>query len=323
LYALSKIESKENRIYNISLINKKIKKLFGVKTRLPINSSDEWWNRFTVKMKRSVIQDEVTKSLVFSASTSDAREEEQELFSSISLVDPFIKKISIDNQWNASMAKTLFEIMIPNEFKENLKKKGNICWVLDKDTAAYPWELLKENITEAKPLCIGAGMIRQLTTKEYRQKVTRVAIDRALIVGDPQLDGYVSQLPGAAAEASKVASMFSASGYSNDVLIGGAASDIILKLFSHDFKVIHLAGHGMYNPKALHKSGMVIGKEMFLTVADFKQMGAVPELVFVNCCHLGNVNSDGEIFYRERYKLAANIGTQLIEIGDSRRLGSK
>ncbi len=315
LYALSKIESKENRIYNISLVNKKIKKLFGVKTRLPVNSSDEWWNRFTVKMKRNIVLDEVTKSLVFSASTSDAREEEQELFSSISLVDPFIKKISLDNQWNASMAKTLFEIMIPNEFKGNLKKKGNICWVLDKETAAYPWELLKENITEAKPLCIGAGMIRQLTTKEYRQKVTRVAIDRALIVGDPQLDGYVSQLPGAAAEASKVASMFSASGYSNDQIIGGTASDIILKLFSQDFKVIHLAGHGMYNPKVLHKSGMVIGKEMFLTVADFKQMGAVPELVFVNCCHLGNIDSDGEIFYRERYKLAANIGTQLIEIG--------
>jgi len=315
LYALSKIESKENRIYNISLVNKKTKKLFGIKTRLQVNSSDEWWNRFTIKMKQVTIDEQITKSLVFSASTNDAREEEQELFSSISLVDPFIKKISVENQWNAGMAKTLFEIMIPNEFKENLKKRGNILWVLDKDTAAYPWELLKENINEAKPLCIGSGMIRQLTTKDYRQKVTRVATERALIVGDPQLDGYVSQLPGAAAEAAKVTSLLSANGYPNDTLIGSNASDIILKLFSHDYKVIHLAGHGMYNPKAMHKSGMVIGKDMFLTVADFKQMGAVPELVFVNCCHLGNVNSDGENFYRERYKLAANIGTQLIEIG--------
>ena len=44
-------------------------------------------------------------------------------------------------------------------------------------------------------------------------------------------------------------------------------------------------------------------------------MSSVPELVFVNCCHLGKTDGAAEAFYRNRFKLAANIGTQLIENG--------
>ena len=315
LYALSKIENKENRIYNITLANKKIKELFGLKKRLPLSTSDEWWNRLTVKLKKIQENDEVTQSLVFNASTSDAREEEKELFSSLSLVNLFIKEISAKNRWTATTAKTLFELMIPNEFKENLKKKGNICWVLDKDTAAYPWELLKENINETKPLCIGAGMIRQLSTTDYSQNINRVATEMALVVADPMLDGFVTQLKGAEAEGLLVKDLFTSNGYQNISLINKTASEIVLNLFSNDYKIIHLAGHGIYNPKAKQKSGMVIGKDMYLTTADIKQMSTVPELVFVNCCHLGAVDGNDEKFFRDRYKLAANIGTELIEMG--------
>lgn len=44
-------------------------------------------------------------------------------------------------------------------------------------------------------------------------------------------------------------------------------------------------------------------------------MSSVPELVFVNCCHLGKTEGTTEALYRNRFKLAANIGTQLIENG--------
>ena len=37
-------------------------------------------------------------------------------------------------------------------------------------------------------------------------------------------------------------------------------------------------------------------------------------MVFVNCCYLGKTDGVAKIF-KSRYKLAANIGTQLIEIG--------
>ena len=32
---------------------------------------------------------------------------------------------------------------------------------------------------------------------------------------------------------------------------------------------------------------MVIGRDIFLTPGDIEQMRWVPELVFINCCHLG------------------------------------
>lgn len=34
---------------------------------------------------------------------------------------------------------------------------------------------------------------------------------------------------------------------------------------------------------------MVIGPDQFLTPAQLHQMRAVPELVFINCCHLGRI----------------------------------
>jgi hypothetical protein len=39
-------------------------------------------------------------------------------------VDLFIEQISTQNKWTPAVAKALFERMVPNEFKENLKKKG-------------------------------------------------------------------------------------------------------------------------------------------------------------------------------------------------------
>jgi len=315
LYTLKKIERKENRTYNIKIGNEKIKKLFGSKKRLPIDNTDQWWNRITVKCKKIKENGEETSSLVFGASTGDAREEESELFSSTPLIDLYIEQASIKNNWTASFAKTLFELMIPNAFKDRLKKKGSISWILDKDTAAYPWELLQENTSNAKPLCIDAGMIRQLSTTNYRLNIKRVATEKALIVGDPLLNGFVNQLDGAKKEGIAVQDLLTTNGYPNISLINKSASEIISNLFSEDYKIIHLAGHGVFNPNSRKKSGMVIGNNVFLTTADIEQMSTVPELVFVNCCHLGKQDAEHEKYYRDRYKLAANIGTQLIEIG--------
>lgn len=316
MYALNKIESRENFSYNIRIGNKKIRSLLGLKKRLPLDTSEDWWNRITVKFREQDASSKEPPSMLFGASTGEAREEEKELYSSTPLIDLFVSEISTKNQWSSCTAKTLFELMIPNEFKEKLKRKGNIAWVLDSGTAAYPWELLQDNTTSnAKPLCINAGMIRQLAVSDYRINIKGVASEKALVVADPPLNGFISQLPGAAAEGAAVEEILNNNGYPNNALIGADAATIVKNLFCEDYTIIHLAGHGVSNPASPKKSGMVIGKDVFLTVFDIEQMTLVPELVFVNCCHLGKVNSDDEKYYQERYKLAANIGTELIRIG--------
>ncbi|HMI63524.1 MAG TPA: CHAT domain-containing protein, partial [Puia sp.] len=90
---------------------------------------------------------------------------------------------------------------------------------------------------------------------------------------------------------------------------------IIPALMSGSYKIIHLAGHGVFDPDPHKPSGMVIGKDNFLTTRQLAQMSDTPDLVFVNCCFLGKTDAAAEKYYQSRYKLAAGIGTQLIENG--------
>jgi len=315
MYIRNGIQKNENTTYNISIGNKKMQIRLGIQKRIPMDSTEDWWKRITVKHKPANKQTGEPSSMVFGVSTRDSREEENRLYSGTPLIDQFIKEASISDRWSACTAKTLFELLIPNALKEELKRKGNINWILESKTAAYPWELLQDSTINAQPLCINAGMIRQLSTQDYRMDIKRVAQQRALIIADPILDGYIGQLPGAKEEGTAVQAVLKENGYPVTASIGQDASKIVKDFFCNDYSIIHLAGHGLYDPNSPKRSGMVIGKELFLSVFEIEQLPIVPDLVFVNCCHLGAIHSTDEKFYRDRYKLAANIGTELIKIG--------
>ena len=116
-------------------------------------------------------------------------------------------------------------------------------------------------------------------------------------------------------EGARVTRILKENGFETTSILRGHHSEIIQGLFSNEYKIIHLAGHGVFNEKEPDRSGMVIGKNVFLKTRDVAQMSALPELVVVNCCYLGQMNTIAEEFYQKRYRLAANIGTQLIENG--------
>ena len=311
----NKTYQSETKAYNIVLGNNKIKDLLGIRKRIPMDNQSSWWNRISVKYVEGDKEKGELDSMIFNASTKDSRVEENQLYSSTPLIDEFIKEISIKNRWSPDTAKALFELLIPNPQKERLKRKGHISWILDEKSASYPWELLQDNSVDAKPLCINAGMIRQLRTVNYRTTIKRAPQKKALIIADPELKGYVTQLPGAKKEGFKVEEALNKFEYPTTTLIGRDASTITKSFFSQDYSIIHLAGHGEFNPDNPRLSGMIIGKELFLNSFAIEQLPTVPELVFVNCCHLGYTSAVDEKFYRDRYKLAANIGTQLIRIG--------
>ncbi len=314
-YSLRKIENDENKSLHISVNPKQIRRLLGSRKRLPTEASENWWKKLTVKLVDREEMSEPIRCLQFSASTGGAREEQRELYSSTAIVEQLIDQISTHRQWTPALARTVYELLIPNDFKEELKKQGNINWILDKYTASYPWELLQDSAMNAKPLCVNAGMIRQLTTQDYRLRIKAVVQNNALVIGDPNLKGFIGQLPGALEESRRVSEILTQNGYETTTVLQGHPSEIIPALFSSDYKVIHLAGHGVFNEKAPESSGMVIGENVFLSTREICQMSTVPELVFVNCCHLGKTDGVAEEYYRNRYKLAANIGVQLIENG--------
>jgi tetratricopeptide (TPR) repeat protein/pimeloyl-ACP methyl ester carboxylesterase len=290
-----------------------IRRLNGFRKRINVDQSEQWWNRITVSRVENS-KGEI-RGMKFTISTGAARENLRTIYTSTGVVEQLVEGISTDNNWSPEKARAIFELLIPNDFKTQLKKHGNITWVLDKYTARFPWELLQDNTTGAKPLCINAGMIRQLATQDSRVNIEPVTTKAALVVGDPDLKGFLTQLPGALEEAKMVAGLMRDKHFETTELLRSSAETIVPALFSSNYKIIHLAGHGVFDADPAKGSGMVIGKNNYLTTAEIAQMSTTPELVFVNCCFLGKTDGVAEEFFRERFGLAANIGTQLIENG--------
>ncbi len=314
-YTLKKLEADQQ--LNIVLPSNKIKKLQGSRKRVPLDYQQDWWQRVSVS-----VETEPEYYLKFSASTGSAREEVRNLNSNPTIIQHFIDKISGDDQWSPQLAKTVFELLVPNDFKDAVRNQYNILWKLDKYSAAFPWELLQDTATQTKPLCVNAGMIRQLATADYRTQIKRSYANNALVIGDPDLEGFVHQLPGAAEEAKKAAEIISNNEYKVNCKIKKTFEENLQALFENEYKIIHLAGHGFFETKKEEKNdllpeggGMVIGNGIFLTPREINQMSLVPEFVFINCCFLGKVNGVEETLSQQRYKLAANLGVQLIEMG--------
>jgi tetratricopeptide (TPR) repeat protein len=154
-----------------------------------------------------------------------------------------------------------------------------------------------------------------------------------LVVGDPE--SPFIPLPGAEAEAAFVTELLGKRGYKVESRIREASGPIIKALHADGYRILHLAGHGVHEDplKAAQEtcascqqprpgadkriSGMVIGDGIFLTPADVEQMRRVPELVFINCCHLGRTirEDDRDSVRTDRHEFAANLAAQFIRMG--------
>ncbi len=183
--------------------------------------------------------------------------------------------------------------------------------------------------------------MRQLKTPAFRARPAHAAEPTAFVVGNPDLDGWelFGDLPGARQEAQKVVSVLNGKGYHAMDSIDEKADAILSGLHRKAWRILHLAGHGEHEfelgdeeeDEAARKarkpgegcaqrkpskriSGMVIGKNTFLTPGDVEQMRWVPELVFINCCHLGKTL--GKTAKEGKHSLlAANLAVQFIRMG--------
>jgi len=310
LKTVRKLQSSDSREFNIVFNGKGLTSKIGKRWRIPYDNSSDWWTRITVSED---VEDGFEKFRM-SVATSGASEKVEEVESNNKTLAILLKDMTMNNQYSPEIAKTMFELLIPLSFKEELKRQNNISWVLDLASAEYPWEMIQEDV-DSVPLCIHSGMVRQLSTGHFREKISRVKEKTALVIGDPLLDKFMSQLSGAKKEAEMISGILKEEGFVTQSLINSTASEIFLKLFSRNHKIIHLAGHGVFNYGPKKSTGMVIGNDSFLTPGQIAGMSETAELVFVNCCYLGQMDSDSELKSQQKNKFAANIGTQLINNG--------
>lgn len=300
----------------------------GGQRRVRCDEAPDWWQRL------DIIQDPGDQALRFIATTDRARAEVTLAVGQLRLADGFIAQASRSAAANAEAAKTLFEMLLPNRLRELAPQQRDLVILVDEVSARYPWELLEDRWSHTgRPPAVAAGMVRQLKTPEYRTLPAHALEAKALVVGNPDLGGWdkFPDLPGARDEAVRVAELLRGAGYQVIDRIGEKADSILEGLHRDAWRILHLAGHGehefpMTQPpspncpacgqappvRTERLSGMVIGKDSFLTPGDVEQMRWVPELVFINCCHLGKTLRANPPPYGI---LAANLAVQFIRMG--------
>jgi hypothetical protein len=298
--------------------------------RVHFDEAPGWWHRL------EICEDEnLPNTLRFNFATDRARAEETLSQGQLTLADAFIKTASSSARSNQEVARTLFEMLLPVRIREQAPRQSNLVVLVDECSARYPWELLEDRWSrDPRPPAVRAGLIRQLKTPVFRDRPMHAIKARALVVGHPDLNGWelFADLPGAREEAGKVAAQLTEGGFNVADCIDQRTDTMLEYLHKDAWRILHLSGHGVHDfvlpaeqPDSLSQqvepdrgwkaqklSGMVIGRDTILTPGDVKQMRWVPELVFINCCHLGKTGAGRDL---DRGMLAANLGVEFIRMG--------
>ena len=305
--------------------------------RASFDDREGWWARMRVTVDES-------DNLKFETFAERARVDSHLQPTQRRLVDQLVSRAVNTPVHDTQLSRTLFELLIPNNLKEYAPDKRNMVMMLDDDSAVYPWELLQDGgDPKAKPLSVTASMIRQLVMKEFRVQPVLAQEHSALVIGDPEGSKDTSVFPtlmGARDEAHNVTRLLNARGYSPVVELIGDKADattVLGKLYDRPYQILHIAAHGVFeqpvdkNGRPLFNtngndattpqaactvSGVVLGDGMYLTPVEIDKMRVVPQLVFVNCCHLAR-QAAGQTSHRkvEYHKLAAGFARQLMDMG--------
>ncbi|HEX6596204.1 MAG TPA: CHAT domain-containing protein [Acidimicrobiales bacterium] len=267
-----------------------------------------------------------------------------------------VTRTSVDGSLNVA----LFEILFHNDIKRELAAVENVQLVLDARAADLPWEALTDRgaLTGQRPLIHNAGLLRQLSIPTTGRADPSSGTGAALVVGDPPGPRSFGRLDGARREAREVAEqlgrrlavtarIFDASSAPPD-----SATQVLSALMAEDYQVVHIAAHGHFEPPRGRRpaeigepaepgtaedlpgepntapvGGVVIGpgESEYLTASMFRNMRRPPDLVFLNCCHLGSVGAtvidDPDApppmaFARKRTnELAASLARELMSMG--------
>lgn len=235
------------------------------------------------------------------------------------IVESVLRESLASTHREADVTEALFELLVPTPLKPGAADQRNVQLLLDETAARYPWELLVDRYAPGRqPLAIGAGLLRRLRVRDapvVQHPERRVA----LVVGDPPSD--YPALPGARQEALGVTKRLRANGWIVRRQVRGddavTTASVVRELLTSDPRIVHLAGHGEHDPSDPRRSGLVLGgsphdpaNRTMLTVGEITQLRLEPELVFINCCHLGRLDRETPL-----PELAANIAVQFIRDG--------
>ncbi len=263
---------------------------------------------------------EADAAIEFSLATRRARDEVRGVMPQSKLVDELVRAGASDANDDPLIGRSLFKLLVPLEIEPFLAGSSSLLMQLDPETAVYPWELLDTQNSEvdgrdddARPWAIRTCLLRKLRTGDYREQPQDVGREGGvLVIGEPEcpLDRY-PRLPGAVAEARAVAEAFG-----KEPILNAGALTIVNAVLDHSYRILHVAGHGDIVDGI---GGVVLSNCTTFGPREVKAMRAVPELAFINCCHLGRFDKEPlKKLNRLGGRLpsfAANVAEELIKIG--------
>jgi hypothetical protein len=203
-----------------------------------------------------------------------------------------------DDRDSRELPAFLTHFLVPLDLHASLSGEAPLIVEVDARTARVPWEFLMPAAAGANepdtPLAVQQCLARQMRTSYARTDVDAPAPEemRALVIGDPGA-GPLS-LPGARAEALAVMQMLSRHGIEVDAYVGAGADapdgsrpatrlDVLAKVLTGRYDIVHYTGHGVFDPQAPELSGWLFADGL-LTARELTQLSQAPWLVMANAC---------------------------------------
>lgn len=258
--------------------------------------------------------------LEYSLSTRRARAEVRVKANQRALVAELVKRAESLPAHDPELSRSLFQLLVPLELRAYLGTSRTLMLELDTETASYPWEMLDDadpasmQKASGRPLGLreGGSVLRQFRTAEFRRTPMDSPGNEVLMVGASNLKQFkqyaLADLPAVRTEVASLQKLLKS--YQPTVVLDQPFDRVVKPLLAKPWKVVHLSGHGLYEPDG--QTGMLIADGLVLGPAEFESMDSVPELVFVNCCSLGKAEDRQTTSHGQ---LAANVAEQLIRMG--------
>ena len=263
-------------------------------------------------------------AIQFRLDTKRARTEVRAVRAQSQLLQEMLQHASNAHDGGTQIGRTLFQLLVPLEIEPFLAGRTQMLLEVDQGTAVVPWELLdtapeRDGSGESVPWGVRSRLIRKLVTSSYRDAVRDAGRQAdVLVIGEPLCKPEYGRLAGALREAQQVATLMRSApsvGADHTVeLLRADATAVINALMDRPYRILHVAAHGEQGGSG----GVVLSGDTYLGPSEIGQMRAVPELVFVNCCHLAKVPDEllgqrPDPFNRSAF--AASTAEALIAIG--------
>ncbi|HEX6851984.1 MAG TPA: CHAT domain-containing protein [Candidatus Polarisedimenticolaceae bacterium] len=211
----------------------------------------------------------------------------------------------------AGLGDTLARLVLPRDFRDLVADVDRpIIFEVDRNMAPGHWEMLCLEVDAvAASGCVGlrrpvARQLRTTFSPPPRREPESGARLRALVVGDPGDPERSEDLPGARVEAREVSDLLGSCGVEVELLIGAPSNgggpiagipparrlDVLRKLMTGGFDILHYCGHGDFDARNPSRVGWVF-KGGLLAAGELERVDRAPRLVVANACLSGRTSS--------------------------------